>query len=186
MGCLSRWLALVVVGGFCVLAAGCGTRVARVSSCGNPAYTFTLPGGRRVSAGDCAGYLSGLPQVVRMRPGETFTLRTGDAAIPVGPPVPLPNAPAVRIISIHRTPHRGATATYRAIQPGRAMLVVRHETFCLPGPPHLGQSVGRYRRQSKVAKRPFLRRYRQEEQAQKQALDSRPRNCLALAIEVTG
>lgn len=168
---ISRWIGSVALG-FAGLVAGCGASAPRVNSCGSPAYTFTFPSGRQVLAGDCPGYLSGPPHLVTVRRGETFTLKTGNAAIPVGPPVPRPNGRAVVVISVHRTPHQGTTATYRAAKAGRTVLVVRHETFCLPPAPQQGEP---------------LRRYRRAEQAQKLALEHpKPRNCPALAVRVIG
>jgi hypothetical protein len=111
------------------------------SSCGTPFYTFTLPGGRQVSNGDCPGYLYPKPPALTVRRGETFTVTPGDAAMGV-PPVPRPNGSAVVVLSLHRTPHAGTRATYRAVAPGRSQLLVpEYRRFCSATEPKLGCSA---------------------------------------------
>ena len=187
MARLAHWIALAVLSGLAALLAGCGASSPRVYSCGPPAYTFALPGGEQASSGDCPLCVSAPPPAVTIRRGQSFTMTPGDVASPDTPPVPRPNGPEVVVLSLRRTPHAGTRATYRAVEPGRALLVVHQATFCLPPGPKLGEPLGRYRRQTAAVKRRFLRRYRQEEQAQNRAREHpEPRNCPALAVRVTG
>jgi hypothetical protein len=127
MAKFSRWIGLGALAGVAGLAAGCGSaeRVS-VSTCDSPVYTVTLQDGSRVVDGDCAGYLLQKPPRVTVRPGETFTLTPGDSAGVGVAPVPRPSGPEVVVVSLHRTPHDGTMATYRAARPGRARLLVPH------------------------------------------------------------
>lgn len=173
--------------GLAGLVAGCGSTAPRDSSCGNPAYTFTLAGGRQVFAGDCPGYVFGPPSAVTVRRGETFTVTPGDAASSYLLPVPQPTGPAVVVVSTHRNPHAGTRATYRAAQPGSVLLMVYHQTFCWPPMPQLGEPLSRYRRQSQAVKQVFLSRYRRARRAwNREVAQQKPRNCPALAVRVIG
>lgn len=133
------WITLVALAGLAALAAGCGGSGApEVNMCGNPPHHFALSGGSQVVSGDCPGYPLPKPPAVTVRRGETFTMTPGNSAIGV-PPVPQPNGPAVVVVSLARTPHDGTMATYRAAQPGRALLLVPHyRQLCLD--PKLGCS----------------------------------------------
>ena len=170
---LSRWIAFPALG-LAGLVAGCGSSAKAPSPSmeGPLPYTFTLPGGRHVAAGDYPGYVAAPPPVVTVHSGEIFTMTPGNVASAYTPPVPRPNGPAVVVVSTQRTPHAGTRATYRAVEPGRALLVIHSATFCLPAAPQQGQPV---------------RVYRREERAQRSALEHpQPRDCPALAVLVTG
>ena len=90
--------------------------------------TFTFPNAGQSAVGDCAGLLWPTPTVETVRRGETFTMTPGDPSYPV----PQPTGPAVVIVSTQRTAHAGTRATYRAVQPGRVLLMIYHPTFCAP------------------------------------------------------
>jgi hypothetical protein len=170
---LSRWAALVALGGVAWLVAGCGASGPSpdVSSCAFP-YTFTLPGGRQLLSGDCFGYLFPRAPSVSVRRGETFSalidVDTGGSGKP-GYPVPRPSSPVVQILSQDH-----ATVTYRAVAAGTAFLVAHETSYCVPvqPPPVTGISRARYLRQRAALDR---------------ALEHpKPHNCAAHAVRVIG
>jgi hypothetical protein len=71
---------------------------------------------------------------VTVHRGDTFSLLiTHEVSGALDFPVPQPNSPAVQLLSLNH-----ATATYRAVQAGRALLVAYHTEFCLGIDPKVG------------------------------------------------
>jgi hypothetical protein len=125
----ARWIALVVLGGLAGLAAGCGTTT-RVNNCG-PAYTFSFH--QFVSEG-CGGVIPTKPPAVTVHRGETFSVQiTSEQSGALDFPLPQPTGPAVQLLSLDH-----GTATYRAVQTGRALLVAYHTQFCFRIDPKVG------------------------------------------------
>ena len=133
-----RWIALVVLGGLAVVAAGCGGfHTPYVTSCGYP-YVFTLPDGHQVVSGDCPGLVLPKSPAVTVRRGQTFSVvisrDAGDGQKLVYP-VPQPSGPSIEVVSKDQASGR---VTYRAAQPGRVVLVAHHTRFCLGIDPKVG------------------------------------------------